>query len=1188
MVLEMNDKSVGLCNINFNDNELIDQISTKWMNTDFISPIDVIEEFELIIDDKSISLKDFSNKGNILIVNQNNFVISRSIKEHDVFPYPEILLKIINNDNKRHEVKFNWRLKSKTSYALVNERLSELYTDYKQEYLFFILIPSFLTRKETSLSVHSIEGLLEPGESDEIHVSMFFLRNFIETLGFSGLGFLIDKNDEIEAIAALGTNIFGKLETNNFSFPIHSLFSPIFWMENGKIPNLDSFIKTIEKSPIKKLLTFQELSKTLESKINQLGVDIIKIEPEYNCKTIDIQVTIDKLLHRKPFYDELALMPDDIITNLSLAPIFARFGAKMMVYEPKRSVKNIKKINPSNIIIIGDSNEIPTKVEKKLKDRVVIRNNHPYKERIVIYQMIFLTKYVVNNLILREKIDPEDQEWEWFLEKLNLTPNQVMEKYVNQYTPLDYNELHTAETAINGPQMIILSTATADGWQNAAIGANYAKSRNTVSYILEGFTENEKREISYLLKDIDNNLLNYQNLIEDSKKLGMIIGNKVPNIALAFSENIILFLKDASIPFELMFFEGRFGLESISTRHNIGRIVGDDIFDTAVLATNSILYSSVAHPNPNILLIGNPTQDLEFSSIETASIAALLNYFQLPYTFLSGSEISTETINNLKTILVPKGFEVNENSLKDLEKPTKVKFIKNLKNSNIVHFSGHGGIDKDGPFLVLNDGLFRIHDIPRNLERNPLIFANACLAGLSINYSGNVSIASKFIESGAIGYIGALWRVSDVVSSLLGSIYYEYLNYVPIGSVLKLMKELCFSIVPDDYTPLAFILSGDPCIHIFDPFYKSIEAFHYLRYLNDTINSGLIKKASECYSRTIRAFDIFNKELKERKRIKPEYSTLYNQKLLNFEAVITNLSANLEISRINQKSYEIELKGDWNVYKEIGDIMLNAAKKVKDASNIALEKGTRINYRMNSDYFKQMGLIFNAIAEYFSENYDLSLEILKKAAKIWDKSGKKLDKTWEEFEDGFIPIDRVDNQREALACFIVGWNSFIEGMKELSGLVRIDIIIEKADKAIQEFEKVLDIGDVILRGVAISFLIYILHNYSIVLVNSRYFDKAEIILTYLRDLTNNQINLLKQIIDSDNPLIMQQIDVYKGLVRHHNALKTFANGLKHLNNFYRQKLKDDKDKALELINKAINTTENEYFKNKWQDISKNI
>ncbi|MHA1271792.1 MAG: hypothetical protein ACTSPY_18540, partial [Candidatus Helarchaeota archaeon] len=146
---------------------------------------------------------------------------------------------------------------------------------------------------------------------------------------------MIDKNDEEGAIAGIGIDIFGLLESNNSSFPIQSLYSPIFWTDNGNIPNIEIFLHILEKTPIKVLLTFSDINPEIKNKIEELGIKILLVEDIYDCKTIDLQVMVDNLLDRRTYFNEIILMPKDKFLNISLAPIFGRLGTKIMIFNPK-------------------------------------------------------------------------------------------------------------------------------------------------------------------------------------------------------------------------------------------------------------------------------------------------------------------------------------------------------------------------------------------------------------------------------------------------------------------------------------------------------------------------------------------------------------------------------------------------------------------------------------------------------------------------------------------------------------------------------------------------------------------------------------------------------------------------------------------------------------------------------------
>ncbi|MHA1271787.1 MAG: hypothetical protein ACTSPY_18515, partial [Candidatus Helarchaeota archaeon] len=391
----------------------------------------------------------------------------------------------------------------------------------------------------------------------------------------------------------------------------------------------------------------------------------------------------------RTYFNEIILMPKDKFLNISLAPIFGRLGTKIMIFNPK-NIKILKKIDPNIISIIGNENEIPKKFDENLKDITnnIFRILRPPKERVIIYQMLFLTKYIVNKLILREFIDPDDSEYELFLEKMKSSKEDLIEKYVKQFNILNYEQLHLAETAVNGPHSIILTTFSDENWHNAAIGANYSKGKNTVCYLIEDISENNKHQIANLLKSIDNNLLNYNTLLNNSEELGNIIIENILRIALDFAEHIILFPIDASFPFELIFYPGRLGLESISTKYCIGRILGDDIFDTCFLATSSINFSLQSHSMSKILIVGNPTGDLEYSFIESAGIAFFYERIHIPYAFLAGGAIPDSIFENLKKTAKKFNTTIDFNKFKNLELANKKNFTEKLVESHIIHFSG--------------------------------------------------------------------------------------------------------------------------------------------------------------------------------------------------------------------------------------------------------------------------------------------------------------------------------------------------------------------------------------------------------------------------------------------------------------------------------------------------------------------
>ncbi|MHA1270809.1 MAG: hypothetical protein ACTSPY_13535, partial [Candidatus Helarchaeota archaeon] len=148
--------------VNFDNNYLISKISTSWMETDFIPAINVEEDLKIYMDDQIIEQSEISSQNIKIMVEKNNCIVSRDVKEHKIFPAPEVILKVKNNDNKKHHIKFEWSIKSMDNYAIIQENLSKIYTNYKQNYLFFLKIPSFLARDETNRTKFTLETTLDP------------------------------------------------------------------------------------------------------------------------------------------------------------------------------------------------------------------------------------------------------------------------------------------------------------------------------------------------------------------------------------------------------------------------------------------------------------------------------------------------------------------------------------------------------------------------------------------------------------------------------------------------------------------------------------------------------------------------------------------------------------------------------------------------------------------------------------------------------------------------------------------------------------------------------------------------------------------------------------------------------------------------------------------------------------------
>ncbi len=125
----------------------------------------------------------------------------------------------------------------------------------------------------------------------------------------------------------------------------------------------------------------------------------------------------------------------------------------------------------------------------------------------------------------------------------------------------------------------------------------------------------------------------------------------------------------------------------------------------------------------------------------------------------------------------------------------------------IIHYAGH--VKESG--LLLADGILDAGMIQRNLRGRPIVFINGCKsAGVAHTHAG---LASAFLLSGAVGYIGSLWDIHDEAAALLASDFYTAcLQRYTVGEALRNAKENAFH--RNSVAWLCFVLFGDPTLQL--------------------------------------------------------------------------------------------------------------------------------------------------------------------------------------------------------------------------------------------------------------------------------------------------------------------------------------------------------------------------------------
>ncbi|KAL7658001.1 hypothetical protein ACMYSQ_004143 [Aspergillus niger] len=108
----------------------------------------------------------------------------------------------------------------------------------------------------------------------------------------------------------------------------------------------------------------------------------------------------------------------------------------------------------------------------------------------------------------------------------------------------------------------------------------------------------------------------------------------------------------------------------------------------------------------------------------------------------------------------------------------KGKFLSSLQSSEVIHISSHGLENYSSPWesTVLGDE-FRVVDMAKMGTRASLVTFSCCLSGKGQISSGDdlVGFSHAVLQSGALAFIGGLWKVDDETAMLLMHLFYKQL-----------------------------------------------------------------------------------------------------------------------------------------------------------------------------------------------------------------------------------------------------------------------------------------------------------------------------------------------------------------------------------------------------------------------------
>jgi CHAT domain-containing protein len=142
----------------------------------------------------------------------------------------------------------------------------------------------------------------------------------------------------------------------------------------------------------------------------------------------------------------------------------------------------------------------------------------------------------------------------------------------------------------------------------------------------------------------------------------------------------------------------------------------------------------------------------------------------------------------------------------------------------IIHFAGHGVVkEADGGAqyaILLEDGEVvpaTWKELSSASTTHPFYFFNACEVGQAQQaVSALDGWGPALLESGASGYMGALWPVSDKAAGIFAGNFYQRMAAnpgMPVAEVVRATRQQTYE-QTHDATALAYVLYADPYLEV--------------------------------------------------------------------------------------------------------------------------------------------------------------------------------------------------------------------------------------------------------------------------------------------------------------------------------------------------------------------------------------
>jgi len=567
------------------------------------------EEFHVKVDEKSIlETKTCSKK----IVSKNvpigidlsygDIEIKRTISEHDIHPAPEITFDIFNQDTTSHEVVLDWKISTddafnfistSSSVQLINNRIQvESISPFGNSHIItYPYLNIYICKKhkpneiiqislskdsnnvfietqknenlEDSLSIKFNCGVIKSKSNVKCRLVFWYSKSFSDSLGFSGVAFVVDPDRFEDAVSALSCRI-GPPHNAHY-LPLHRYFTPILFTEQGKIPpkmqklckkmhikalffitkrspkdcfgSAKSFLNFIHSMNISKIISRRKISKPLLTEINRLGTQVHIFHNHFNCLSIDIQDNMDKIFQINAKTIGVLLVQKNRRIMLSTA----YYGKKTLFqtcFIEASTIKALLKLKPEYVEIWSvDTTESKT-IQELLKQHEIktkVFNPKSVDEACFDISMSYIVNcYIPSRLIVNTLIDNTDPSLVkfWRDADLSIEPSEFYQK-VTQKDILEFGF-----PAVNGPPMTVLSQFSNTNWMFAVIAATYADAKNAIYLLIRDKPLRIKRtKYEMWIKKINENLRQLDLFHMDAtKKFSELNSLKILQIFLNSSE----------------------------------------------------------------------------------------------------------------------------------------------------------------------------------------------------------------------------------------------------------------------------------------------------------------------------------------------------------------------------------------------------------------------------------------------------------------------------------------------------------------------------------------------------------------------------------------------------------------------------------------------------------------------------